>query len=262
MRAFAGAWPEKVPQAVALSPWGHNVVLDEKLDDPETRLWYAERAVENGWARNVLVHQIGTGLIDRQGKALSTLDRTLPAPQSELMQQLVKDPYNFGFLALTDQAHERDVEQGLVDRVCEMLLELGGGFAFVGRQVRLDVDGEEFFLDLLFYCVPQHCYVVVELKIEDFKPEFAGKLSFYTNVVDAQRRNPAIDNPTVGLLLCSGKNRAVAQYSLAGITTPLAVSSYVSGDAQQRELVEHLPDTETLAEKFDEIIEGTVTAED
>ncbi|RLP69455.1 DUF1016 domain-containing protein [Mycetocola manganoxydans] len=200
MRAFAVAWPGPAPisqQAAGKLPWGHVMVLIDKLDDPATRDWYAAAAVQHGWSRNVLMNQIMNRTHDRIGSGPSNFTRQLPAAESELAQQIARDPYVFDFLELTDHAAERDLEQSLMDRIVETLRELGAGFAFVGRQVHFDVGGDDFYLDLLFFHVVQLRYVVVELKTGKFQPEYAGKLGFYIAVVDDKLRL-ATHNPTVG----------------------------------------------------------------
>jgi predicted nuclease of restriction endonuclease-like (RecB) superfamily len=208
MRAFADAWSdaEFVQQAVARLPWGHNLVLLDKLPGPQTRQWYAAQAAEHNWSRNVLVMQIETRLLERSGTAATNFPATLPAPQSDLARESIKDPYRFDFLGLTDTAQEREIEHALVRHVTDFLLELGAGFAFVGRQVLLDVAGDEFFIDLLFYHLKLRCYVVIELKADKFKPEHLGQLSFYLSAVDEQIKH-AQDGPTIGLLLCKSKTR-------------------------------------------------------
>ena len=186
MRSLAEAWPdyEIVPQLVALLPWGHLRVLLDRLKDRETREWYLRAAVEYGWSRNILVHQITSQLHEREGKALTNFQRALPPPESDLAEQILKDPYNFDFLTLSSSAQERELERGLLMHLRDLLLELGRGFAFVGSQVPLEVDGQTFYLDLLFYHVRLHCYFVIELKMGSFKPEYAGKLNFYLSAVD------------------------------------------------------------------------------
>lgn len=260
MRSFYGAWAEldlaqaaremkqganlaqaarefhqtEMPQVVAQIPWFHNVVLIEKLKAPDERLWYAQKTVEYGWSRNVLVHQIESGLYRRQGAAVSNFHATLPAPQSDLAHQLLKDPYAFDFLMLTGDAQERELERGLVEHIQKFLLELGMGFAFVGRQHHLEVGGEDFYLDLLFYHLQLRRYVVIDLKAEKFKPEFAGKMNFYLAVVDDLRRHPD-DQPSIGLIICKEKNRVIVEYALRGTGTPIGVSEYV--------ITENLPDS-------------------
>jgi predicted nuclease of restriction endonuclease-like (RecB) superfamily len=199
MRAFYSAWTEaisnlqqpvreldgkKLPQVVGDLPWGHNLQLLSKLKDPNKRLWYAHMVIKHGWSRSVLVHQIESDLYGRQGKAITNFPDTLPAPQSELANQLLKDPYHLDFLAVGPDVTERQLEMALLDRLKNFLLELGKGFAFVGNQVHLEVGGKDFYLDLLFYHLNLRCYVVIDLKVEEFKPEFAGKMNFYLAAVD------------------------------------------------------------------------------
>jgi len=213
MRAFAQAWPdaEIVQQAVGQLPWGHNLVLLTQLKDPELRLAYAQNAIAHGWSRNVLNIHIETRRLERSGQAITNFEARLPQPQSDLARESLKDPYRFDFLGLSDEAHEREIEGALVKHVTEFLLELGAGFAFVGRQVLLDVGGEDFFIDLLFYHLKLRCYVVIELKVGKFKPEHLGQLGFYLTAVDAQVKHPD-DGPTIGLLLCKSRNKVVAEY--------------------------------------------------
>ncbi|MGH9325101.1 MAG: PDDEXK nuclease domain-containing protein, partial [Terriglobia bacterium] len=214
MRAFAEAWPDEqfVQQLAAQIPWFHNCVLLDHLKNPQEREWYIRQTIENGWSRNVLVHQIESGLYRRQGKALTNFTRTLPAPQSELAQQIVKDPYNFDFLTLSKEAQERELERGLLDHIRDFLLELGVGFAFVGNQYPLQVGGEEFRMDLLFYHLKLRAYIVIDLKMEGFKPEFSGKMNFYLSAVDDLLRH-ASDQPSIGIILCKSKNKIVAEYA-------------------------------------------------
>ncbi|MGH9444669.1 MAG: PDDEXK nuclease domain-containing protein [Terriglobia bacterium] len=186
MRAFAEAWPDEaiVQQLVAQIPWGHIVRILDYVKVPTQREWYIRQTIENGWSRNVLVHQIEGGLYRRQGKALTNFTRTLPAPQSELAQQVIKDPYNFDFLTLSEEAQERELERGLLDHIRDFLLELGIGFAFVGSQYPLHVGGEELRIDLLFYHLKLRAFVIIDLKMEAFKPEFSGKMNFYLSAAD------------------------------------------------------------------------------
>ena len=247
MRAFADAWPDEafVQQAVARLPWGHNLVLLDKLPGPETRKWYAAKATEHNWSRNVLTMQIETRLLERSGKAATNFELTLPRPQSDLARESLKDPYKLDFLGLTDEAQERAVEGALVTHVTEFLLELGAGFAFVGRQVMLDVAGDEFFIDLLFYHLKLRCYVVIELKGGKFKPEHLGQLGFYLTAVDAQVKH-AQDGPTIGLLLCKNKNKVVAEYALRNNTQPMGVAEYQLVDSLPAELQTSLPSIEQI----------------
>ena len=203
MKAFAEAWPgEAILQAaLAKLTWYHNITLIQKVKSPDERLWYAGQAIQNGWSRNVLVMQIESGLFRRQGKALTNFGQTLPAPQSDLAQQLIKDPYNFDFLTLTTDAHERDVERGLLQHLRSFLLELGFGFSFVGSQYPIEVAGEDYRIDLLFYHLRLRCFVVIDLKAGPFKPEYTGKMNFYPSAVDDLLKHPS-DQPSIGLILC------------------------------------------------------------
>ena len=235
MRVFAGTWTEEEirQQPVGQLPWGHNIVLLTKLKTREARLAYAGAALQHGWSRNVLVVQIETRLLERQGQAVTNFAAALPAPRSDLARESLKDPYRFDFLGLGDEAEEREIEKALVEHVTEFLLELGAGFAFVGRQVHLEVGGEDFFLDLLFYHLRLRCYVVIELKAGAFKPEHLGQLGFYPTAVDMQVKDES-DGPTIGLLLCKSKNKVVAEYALRDNARPLGVAEY--------QLVESLPE--------------------
>ncbi len=227
MRRLAGEWPADaiVQQAVGQLPWGHITVLLNRLDDHDLRDWYADAAATHGWSRNVLEHQIKSSAHTRLQAAPTNFPATLPAGDSDLAQQLTKDPYVLDFLALDGDAKERHLEQALVDRIIDTLRELGEGFAFVGRQVHFDVDGDDFYVDLLFFHVEQLRYVVIELKTGKFKPEYLGQLGFYVALVDERlRRTQHAD--TVGLLLVADKNDAVVRYSLAGQQTPIGVASY------------------------------------
>lgn len=223
-----------LPQAAAEIPWFHNIILVEKLKDPAQRLWYAQETTRNGWSRSMLLHWIESDLYSRQGKAVTNFKTTLPAPQSDLAGELVKDPYNFDFLTLRQDAAERELEQGLLDHIRKFLLELGAGFAFVGQQVHLEVDGEAFYLDLLFYHLRLRCFIVIDLKVQPFKPEFAGKMNFYLSAVDDLLRHPD-DKPSIGLILCKSRKRIVAEYALRDLVKPVGVARYVT------RLVESLP---------------------
>jgi predicted nuclease of restriction endonuclease-like (RecB) superfamily len=228
MRSFARAWPgptEIAQQPVAQLPWGHITVLLDKLVDPELRDWYAGQTVAHGWTRGTLEHHIKTTAHLRFGGAPTNFDRILEPGASELAQQITKDPYVFDFLRIEPGHAERELEQALVERIIETLGELGSGFSFVGRQVPFDVDGDEFFVDLLFFHVEQLRYVVVELKVGKFKPEYAGQLGFYVELVEDRLRRPA-HGATVGLLLCTDKNDRVVRYALASSNQPIAIASY------------------------------------
>ncbi len=247
MRAFAEAWPDSaiVQQAVGQLPWGHNLVLLTRLKDPQQRLAYAQSAIAHGWSRNVLNIHIETRLLERSGTAVTNFDVSLPKAQSDLARESLKDPYRFDFLGLHDEAQEREIEHALVKHVTEFLLELGAGFAFVGRQVLLDVGGDEFFIDLLFYHLKLRCYVVIELKAGKFKPEHLGQLGFYMTAVDRQVKGEH-DNPTIGLLLCKSKNKVVAEYALGDKTQPMGVAEYKLLESLPAELQTSLPSIEQI----------------
>ncbi|MBH3422450.1 PDDEXK nuclease domain-containing protein [Pseudomonas gessardii] len=247
MRAFAEAWPdaEFVQGVLAQLPWYHQVALLDKLPGPETRRWYVAQAIEHNWSRNILVMQIETRLLERSGNAVSNFENLLPKPQSDLARESLKDPYRFDFLGLTLDAQEREIESALIKHVTDFLLELGAGFAFVGKQVLLDVGGEEFFIDLLFYHLKLRCYVAIELKAGKFKPEHLGQLGFYLAAVDAQLKHPQ-DSPTIGLLLCKSKNKIVAEYALRDSARPIGVAEYQLVGSLPAELQTSLPSIEQI----------------
>lgn len=251
MRAFAEAWPneEFVQQAVGQLPWGHNLVLLTRLKDQQQRLAYAQSAIKHGWSRNMLNIHIETRLLERTGTAVTNFDVSLPKPQSDLARESLKDPYRFDFLGLTNEAQEREVEHALVKHVTEFLLELGAGFAFVGRQVLLDVGGDEFFIDLLFYHLKLRCYVVIELKAGKFKPEHLGQLGFYLTAIDRQVKSE-LDNPTIGLLLCKSKNKIVAEYALSDKTQPMGIAEYKLLESLPTELQTSLPSIEQIEQEL------------
>ncbi|MFC3860948.1 YhcG family protein [Deinococcus antarcticus] len=247
MRSFAAAYPDLQigQQSVDQLPWGHLVSLLNTVKDPAQREWYARATIQHGWSRNVLIHQIESRLIERQGKASTNFDRALPAPQSELAQQLLKDPYNFDFLSLHDEAVERDLEKGLLAHLRDFMLELGVGFAFLGSQVHLEVAGQDYYLDLLFYHVKLRCYVVIDLKMRTFKPEYVGKMNFYLNVVDDQMRHEQ-DAPTIGLILCKTQDSVTAEYALRGVDKPLGIASYQLAESLPADLKGQLPSIQEL----------------
>jgi predicted nuclease of restriction endonuclease-like (RecB) superfamily len=247
MKAFADAWPDEpiVQQLVAQLPWGHNVRLLDKVSSAEERLWYVRGAIEHGWSRNVLELHIESGLYRRQGKALTNFQRTLPAPQSDLAQQLLKDPYNFDFLTLSKDAHEREIEAGLLDHIRKFLVELGIGFAFVGSQYPLEVAGEDYRLDLLFYHLKLRCFVVIDLKGGAFKPEYTGKMNFYLAAVDDMLKHPT-DQPSIGLILCKTKKELVVEYALRGTTTPMGISEFTHLEKLPAEFKGSLPTIEEI----------------
>lgn len=257
MRYFAEHCPRQAfgQQAAAQLPWFHVVTLLTKLADNGAREWYAQHAIAEGWSRATLEVQIRNSLHERQGKAVTNFQSRLPAPQSELAQETLKDPYLFDFLGLGDDAHERDIENALVRHITRFLLELGSGFAFMGRQFRLEVNGKEFFIDLLFYHARLKCHVVVELKASEFKPEHAGQLNFYLTAVDRQVKAPD-DGPTIGLLLCKTKDHLVAEYALSGIEKPIGVAEYELVRALPEPLLSSLPSVEQLESELSDIEEG------
>lgn len=236
----------KQPVSQILSiPWGHNLAIMAKCKQHDEALYYVHATLAHGWSRSVLVHQIESGLWQREGKAITNFAQTLPAPQSDLATQLLKDPYKFDFLSLSKEHNERELELGLIEHITQFLLELGAGFAYIGRQVPLQVGERDFFLDLLFYHTRLHCYVVVELKTVDFEPEFAGKLNFYLKAVDAQLRTEG-DQPTIGLLLCKSKDRLVAEYALSDIQKPMGLATYTLSHTLPETLRGKLPSIEAI----------------
>ena len=247
MRAFAEAWPDEdfVQQVAAQLPWFHNCTILDKLKNLAERIWYAQQTIENGWSRNILIHQIESNLFHRKGKAITNFDRTLPAPQSELAQQIIKDPYNFDFLSLGSEAKERDLERGLIAQLQKFLLELGVGFAFVGSQYPLEVDGEDFFIDLLFYHLKLRCFVVIDLKMDQFRPEYAGKMNFYLSAVDDLLKHSS-DQPSLGIILCKTKKKMVVEYALRDTSKPLGVAEYRITAALPERLKGNLPSIEDL----------------
>jgi len=217
--------PNFPPSVFTNIPWGHNIILIQRLETEEEKVWYAQKTIENRWSRTILEMQITSGLYQRQGNSINNFHEALPPPQSDLANQTIKDPYTFDFLTLSDQALEKEVEQGLIDHIQKLLLELGAGFAFVGRQYPLSVDGVDYFLDLLFYHFKLKCFCVIELKTVDFKPEFAGKMNFYLSAIDDLLKQPG-DEPSIGMILCKNKNKITVEYALQNCRTPIGVSSY------------------------------------
>lgn len=230
---------------VAQIPWAHNVLLMQRVKDLPTRRWYMEQTLVNGWSRNILAVQIDARAHARQGKAVSNFVALLPAPQSDLARETLKDPYIFDFLTLTEPFHERELETELVRHLEKFLLELGQGFAFVGRQYRLDVGDEDFYVDLLFYHLRLRAFVVIDLKKGKFKPEYAGKLNFYCNVVNDRLKHPT-DAPTIGLILCQSRDHLLAEYSVAGIDKPMGISTYELTRSLPAQLTSALPTVEEI----------------
>lgn len=247
MRAFAEAWPDSefVQGVLAQLPWYHRLALLDKLRSEDERRWYVAKAIEHNWSRNVLVMQIETRLRERIGTAITNFAEQLPRPHSDLAHESLKDPYRLDFLGLGEEAEERAIESAIVQHITQFLIELGAGFAYVGRQVRIEVGGDDFFIDLLFYHLKLRCYVVVELKAGAFKPEHAGQLNFYLSAVDAQMKS-AHDNPTIGLLLCKSQNRVVAEYALRDLNKPMGVAEYQLVAALPKELQTSLPSIEQI----------------
>lgn len=255
MRAFAEAWPDPAAigqQPVGQLPWAHNLVLLTKLKATEARLAHAEAALAHGWSRNVLAIHIENRTLERQGKALTNFEQHLPKPQSDLARESLKDPYRFDFLGIGQEADEREIETALVQHITRFLLELGAGFAYVGRQVLLTVGGDEFFLDLLFYHLKLRCYVVIEIKAGKFKPEHTGQLGFYLTAVDEQVKAPE-DAPTIGLLLCKNKNQVVAEYALRNTMSPMGVAEYQLVESLPKDLEANLPSIEQIERELGDV---------
>ncbi|MBW4615712.1 MAG: DUF1016 family protein [Desmonostoc vinosum HA7617-LM4] len=252
MRAFAEAYPDEqfVQQLGGQIPWRHNCVLLDRVKVPEQRVWYIQQTIQNGWSRAILEIQIESRLYERQGIAVTNFSQTLPKPQSDLAQQLLKDPYNFDFLTLGKEAQERDLERALVERIRDFLLELGAGFSFVGSQYPLEVSGQEYRLDLLFYHLKLRCFVIIDLKMVEFQPEFSGKMNFYVSAVNATLRHPD-DQPTIGIILCKSKNKTVAELALQGMTQPICVSTHKIGKDVPEQLKSILPTVEQLEIELD-----------
>ena len=247
MRTFAEAYPDEqiVQRCAAQIPWRHNQVLLDKLKAQEQRLWYAQKSLEHGWSRDILVMQIETNLFSRQGGAITNFDRTLPEVNSDLARQLVKDPYNFQFLGVSEDVKERELERALVERIRDFLMELGMGFAFVGSQYRLEVEGDEYFLDLLFYHLRLHCYIVIDLKVTEFRPEYSGKMNFYISAVD-NLLCTEVENPTIGIILCRSKKKTTVEFALDAVQNPIGVSTYQLRDGLPPTLLDCLPTIEQL----------------
>ncbi len=236
MRAFAAAWPDRaiVQQLAAQIPWFHNCILLDRVQGPADREWYIRQTIQNGWSRNILALQIESRLHKRQGKAVTNFPATLPPSDSDMAAQVFKDPYLFDFLGTADPRREREIEQALVDHIQRFLLELGTGFAFMGRQVHLEVGAKDYYLDLLFYHVRLRCYVVVELKAVPFDPAFVGQMNLYLSAVDDLLQHPD-DKPSIGLLLCKEKDRITVEYALRDLRKPIGVAEW------RTRLVESLP---------------------
>ncbi|MBL7663852.1 MAG: DUF1016 family protein [Bacteriovoracaceae bacterium] len=264
MVAFYRGYPDQFaipPQAVAelesnvfwSIPWGHHILLMEKIKEHNLRIWYMQQILKNGWSRNTLSLMIESRIHQRQGKSVSNFAELLPPSQSDLIQQELKDPYVFDFLTLQDTFHERELEVGLLKYLQQFLLELGQGFAFVGRQYCLELDGNEFYVDLLFYHLKLRCYIVIDLKKGKFKPDYAGKMNFYLNVVDDKLKAKA-DAPSIGLILCQNHNKIVAEYALRGVEHPIGISEYELTRALPKNLKSSLPTIEEIESELAESI--------
>ena len=249
--SFHAGRDEFVKQLVSQIPWGHNILIFQRIKDHDQALWYVQKTLENGWSRNVLDHQIDNRLYERQATLpkIDNFAERLPAPQSDLARATLKDPYLFDFLDVGEEAHERELESALVERITRFMLELGKGFAFVGRQYHLEVGGEDFYLDLLFYHVRLHCYVALELKTGPFKPEYAGKLNFYLTALDEQVKLPE-DQPSIGLILCKHRNNLVAEYALRDLGKPIGIARYALAGTLPEALKVNLPTVEEVEAKL------------
>lgn len=247
MRKFAEEYPDVkfVQELLAQLTWYHNVTLLDKISDKTTRIFYVEQAIEHGWSRNVMVMQVETALHKRQGQAVTNFKNKLPSPQSDLAHSTLKDPYIFDFLSIGQEAHEREVEKALVAHMEKFILELGGGFAFVGRQYHLEVGDQDFYIDLLFYHLKLRCFVVIELKDNDFKPEYAGKMNFYLSAVDDLIKHKD-DQPSIGLVLCKSKNNVLAEYTLRDMTKPIGLAEYRLTESLPENIKTALPTIEAL----------------
>jgi predicted nuclease of restriction endonuclease-like (RecB) superfamily len=269
MRAFFLAWTEEMEglsqpvtelcyanlsQLVTEIPWGHNIVLFQKVKDPVKRVWYARETVKHGWSRTMLTHEIESELYGRVGIAVTNFDATLPLAQSNMAVQIIKDPYNFDFLSLGTEARERELEQALLEQIRQFLLELGSGFAFVGQQVHLQIGNEDYYIDLLFYHLKLRCYIVIDLKVVDFEPEFAGKMNFYLSAVDDTLRHPE-DRATIGIIICKTRNKTIAEYALRDIGKPMGVARYIlsSLDSLPDDYRKLLPSREELEKEIEKI---------
>jgi predicted nuclease of restriction endonuclease-like (RecB) superfamily len=261
MRKLAEFWPDEaiVQQLVGQIPWGHNLHLLDRVKDPAERAWYARTTIEHGWSRAILDYQIDSDLYRRQGRGVTNFECTLPPAQSELAQQILKDPYSFDFLGLGDDAREREVHRGLLQHLREFLIELGAGFAFVGSEVHIEVEADDFYLDLLFYHLQLRCYVIIELKTTDFKPEYAGKLNFYLSAVDDTLRHPD-DQPSIGLIICRGRRGLIAEYSLRDMAKPMGVAEHRLSQILPEQLQGQLPTIEQLETELESSLDGGIEA--
>jgi len=259
MQKFARAWRDTqfVQQVAAQIPWFHHCTILDKVPEGSDREWYIRETIRNGWSRNVLIHQIESGSIHRSGTSVTNFSATLPAQQSDLAREVVRDPYIFDFLGSDAGKSERELHQSLLDKLRNFLIELGIGFAFLGSEYHVTIGDQDFYFDLLFYHTRLHCSIIVELKTGAFIPEFAGKLNFYLSAADDLLRDPATDKPSIGILLCQKKNRVIAEYALRDMSKPMAVSAYHFGRELPRQLQEQLPDAKRLQDILVQTISGS-----
>jgi predicted nuclease of restriction endonuclease-like (RecB) superfamily len=257
MRSFAETYPKQqfVQEVLAQITWYHHITLIEKVKDEQERLWYIQQAIEHGWSRNVLLHHIDTRLFHRKGNAVTNFKTTLPALDSDLATDVLKDPYVFDFITTSDENRERHLQQALLANIRHFLLELGVGFTFVGSNYHIVVGKEDFYIDLLFYHIRLHCYIVIELKAGNFKPEYVGKLNFYMTAIDRQVKEPE-DKKTIGIILCKTKNKVTAEYALSNIQNPMGVATYQTTEALPENLKDKLPDIKELEARLEEVKEG------
>ncbi len=248
--------PEFRKQIISNIPWGHHIILIQKVKDFSKRVWYMQQTLQNGWSRDVLALMIKSQTYERQGTAITNFETHLTNPQSELAKQTLKDPYIFDFLTILEPFVERELETELIKHIEKFLLELGSGFAFLGRQYRLEVGDQDFYIDLLFYHLHMRCFVVIELKKGDFKPEYAGKMNFYCAAVDNLLKKPE-DQPTIGLILCENKNRIIAEYALRGVQTPIGISDYELTRALPEHLKPSLPSIEDIENELSKEFDNT-----
>lgn len=248
MRTFAESYPDEqfTQQLAAQIPWFHNCLVLDKIHVRQEREWYIRQTIENGWSRNVLALQIDSQLYQRHGKAITNFTTSLPEPQSDLAQQLTKDNYIFDFISLEDPIEEKKLERGLVENIRDFIIELGKGFAFIGNQVHIEVDRKDYLIDLLFYHYKLYCFVVVELKAGEFKPEYAGKMNFYLSAVDDLIRSPR-DNPSIGIILCRSHSTFTVEYALRDMTKPMGVAQFTVTTKLPEKLENALPTAKELA---------------
>ena len=254
MQQFAATYPEfEIGQApLGQISWYHNITLLQKCSANEERLWYAQKAIEHGWSRNMMVHHIESRLYKREGKALTNFYQTLPSPQSDLAQQTLKDPYIFDFLTLDKEAREKDLEEALVKHITKFLLELGAGFAFIGQQYKVTVDDDDYSIDLLFYHIKLRCYIAIDLKIGKFRPSDVGQMNFYLSTLDDLIKDHS-DNPSIGIILCKDKKKITVEYALRDVTKPIGIAEYRLTESIPQNLKSNLPSIEDLEKELQDV---------